>query len=208
MLTYKTAKGKKMEKRVESFRTHLQINCNKISEPERQAIFTIFYQLANYDLQSNFIASCIKKNNPNRVKMNALSKKNYVTIITLLNLRVCKEYFLNTLAISNKRCTTVCQKISAEGFVQTDQRGKHTPSNKVNDSKRSDVIRHIKQFPRYCSYYSRSQNDNTKYLSYCLNIKKMYELYCEWCYENEKVTARLICFDLQKSLQRRAASYN
>nr|CAH7733183.1 unnamed protein product [Callosobruchus chinensis] len=146
---YKTAKGKETQKK--------QYNCNNISEQERQTIFKKFYQLGNYDLQSNFIASCIKKNNPCRVKADALAKKNYVTIITLLNLRVCKQFFLNTLSISNKRFTTVCQKISAEGFVQTDQRGKHTPSNKIDNMRRCEVIEHIQKFPRYRSHYSISK---------------------------------------------------
>nr|CAH7738507.1 unnamed protein product [Callosobruchus chinensis] len=95
---YKTAKGKETQKKqLKAYEHTCRYNCNKISEQERQTIFKKFYQLGNYDLQSNFIASCIKKNNPCRVKADALAKKNYVTIITLLNLRYAKKYLLKVL---------------------------------------------------------------------------------------------------------------
>ncbi|KAJ8931954.1 hypothetical protein NQ314_015085 [Rhamnusium bicolor] len=159
--TYETAKGK-----------------------NRETIFHESYKLESYDLQSNFIASCLKKYPPTRKKIGATSSKQYVTNISLMNLRVCKQFFLNTLGITNRKFTTVCNKISKEGFVQTDQRGKHQPSNKIDEQRRNYVISHIQMFPRYRSHYSRSQNASTRYLSQDLNIKKLYALYCDSCTES------------------------
>nr|CAH7763941.1 unnamed protein product [Callosobruchus chinensis] len=59
---YKTAKAKETQKKqLKAYEHTCRYNCNKISEQQRQTIIKKFYQLGNYDLQSNFIASCIKK---------------------------------------------------------------------------------------------------------------------------------------------------
>lgn len=184
---YKTAKGEIVKQReMKLLEQTCRYECEKISENDARTIFAKFYALENYDLQTNYIVSCVKKVCPKRIKADAHSSKSYVTQIFLMGFRVCKQFFLNTLAITNRRFTTVCNKISKEGFVQTDQRGKHPPSNKISEQRRNDVISHIKMFPRYRSHYSRSQNAASRYLSPDLNIKKMYSLYCEWCLELDK----------------------
>lgn len=119
------------------------------------------------------------KKAPTRRKQGAVTTKSFVTKITLCNYRVCKEFFLKTLDILNRRFATVSNKISQEGFVELDKRGKHPPRNKLPIEKKNEVVAHNNQFPRYKSHYSRAQNENTRYLSETLNISVLYRLYCE-----------------------------
>lgn len=188
---YKTKKGKTIKKREMEYWEHdCRYDCMKISENHGISIFTKFYELQTYDLQTNYIGSCIKKVPAKRVKAEARYHKEFVTHIVLMGVRVCKTFFLKLLGITNRRFNTVCNKLSKEGFLQADQRGKHPPSNKINKERRDDVISHIKMFPRYKSHYSRLQNSASRYLATDLNIKKMYSLYREWCSELNKLPVK------------------
>lgn len=72
-------------------------------------------------------------------------------------------------------------KETVEGsFVQSDQRGRHTPFNKTSDELLEGVRRHINSFPRVESHYCR-KSSTRQFLGADLNIQKMYRLYQEWC---------------------------
>lgn len=61
-----------------------------------------------------------------------------------------------------------------------DQRGKHTNrKNKITERIKLQIKTHILNFPRYISNYSRSDNQNKRYLSTELSIAKIYNLYIE-----------------------------
>lgn len=63
-----------------------------------------------------------------------------------------------------------------------DSRGKAS-SRKIDDS---DVVGHIKSFPCYQSHYTRKDNENKRYISPDLSIKKMYDLYKQKCESENK----------------------
>ncbi|XP_046988364.1 uncharacterized protein LOC124594055 [Schistocerca americana] len=65
-----------------------------------------------------------------------------------------------------------------------------TPGNKIDEAKVGLIKEHIKRFPKYSSYYSRQKAPNKKYLAGNLNLKKMYQLYKEFCEEKETEPAR------------------
>ncbi|KAK5649801.1 hypothetical protein RI129_000830 [Pyrocoelia pectoralis] len=153
-------------------------------------MFTKFYEIETYALQTQYLASCVNKTEVKRHKKQAVSQKGFTTILRLMNFRVCKEFFLRTFDISNRRLRVICQKKSEEGFTEPDKRGSHTPSNKISTDIKNDVITHINMFPRYKSHYSRSQNNSTKYLAEDLNIKKMHCLYKEWCVERNRPSVK------------------
>lgn len=164
--------------------------CNEnISETKRQELFEKFYKLPTYDLQTAYLSTCIFKVAPKRRKSN--KPRNFSTKIMLLNKRVCKEFFLRTFDISNRRFTMVYKKTNDLGMCEVDQRGKQPSVNKIDQDSRNFIIQHIKQFPRYRSHYSQKDNSDTRYLSPELNISKMYSLYKEKCVESNKVPTKL-----------------
>ncbi|KAK5648067.1 hypothetical protein RI129_002959 [Pyrocoelia pectoralis] len=189
--------------------------CNEnIPETKRRELFKEFYKLSSYDHQTAFLSSCVKKMEIKR-KKGIIHNKNYSTCITLLNTRVCKEFFLKTFDISNKRFTFVCKKTNHLGMAQPDKRGKGKNHRKMNEENRTFVITHIKMFPRYKSHYSRKSNSETKYLSSNLNIKKIkVQLAIHQSKAERAINAKkhdivansnnpdtvVVCFDLQQTL--------
>ncbi|CAG9763453.1 unnamed protein product [Ceutorhynchus assimilis] len=185
---YVALNGKEIRKReLKPYNHRCRYGCDKIEEERRKLLFEKFYSLQSYDLQTQYLASCITKSAPKRPNRNAVSQKQFTTIITLMGTRVCKKFFLKTFDITNRRFGIVCQKKNADGFTDTDKRGHHAPKNKIDAVTRNNVITHIKMFPRYKSHYSQSQNGNTSYLPEDLCIRKMYSLYKIWCNETKNI---------------------
>ena len=155
------------------------------TEEVRMSIFSDFWSLGHkqngWDLQTSFIASCITKRIPKRHNRHAASQKNVSTTITLKNYRVCKQFFLCTLNISQKRFYNVVSKYRETGVSHTDQRGRHPPVNKLTEDTIDLVKEHINSFPKFISHYTRKDNPNRKYLSPELNLSKMYILYKDFC---------------------------
>lgn len=177
-------------KSVKAYNHTCRYKCtDNFSEETRNRIFSDYWDLGKkpngWDLQTAFIASCIKKNIPKMHRQNATLRKNVSISITLQNKRVCKEFFLKTLDISRKRFYNVTQRKKESEVSQMDQRGLHVPGNKINTEFLNLVKEHINSFPKYISHYTRKDNPNRKYLSGDLNVSKMYKLYKEFCAEKE-----------------------
>lgn len=173
-------KGKVRRKKVcREFIHSCRYDCKTFTQEERQRIFEKFYNMSSTAVQNQFLASCIVKTHVKRKKEGG--NKTYSTEIFLINRRVCREFLLRTLDISDSKFKTTCKKIDSDKFLETDRRGYTLATNKISECARSDVIQHIQSFPRYTSHYSRSENPNTRYLSADLNIRKMYSLYKELC---------------------------
>jgi hypothetical protein len=163
----------------------------RISERERQDIFNGYWSAEkSNDIKRQYIRSCIDKHeiarsrkrdeNSGKSRTTTLS---YSFIVHNQKINVCKVMFLNTLCISNKVVVNVLKKTEEGGLVQTDLRGKHTPSNKTPTATIDSVKSHISSFPCYESHYSREKTKK-KYLGPELTIAKMYTLYTEYCLEN------------------------
>ena len=100
--------------------------------------------------------------------------------------RVCKSFYLSTLAISQKMVCNVHQKKNKlTGMLKLDGRGKHDKHAKVSDEQKNGVISHIDSFPVIESHYCRAKT-NKKYLEAGLRIQKMYDLYKEKCIRENK----------------------
>lgn len=160
------------ERSLVKFDHSCRYKCNiNFPEKTRQELFGNFYKLPTYDHQTAYLSSCIKKIEVGRKSQNP--KRRFSTQITLLNKRVCKECFLKTFDITNRRFTSVCKKTNHLQMCEPDQRGKGPSKRKLSHETRRLVLEHIQKFPKYSSHYSRQENANTKYLSPDLTLKKM-----------------------------------
>ena len=78
--------------------------------------------------------------------------------------RVCKSFYLSTLAISQKMvCNVHEKKNKLIGMLKPDGRGKHNTHAKVSDEQKNGVISHIDFFPAIESHCCRAKA-NKKYL--------------------------------------------
>lgn len=165
-------------------------DCNQnITVTSQKAIFDDFWKLGTWELQTSFLNGVIEIENVKRKSQLATHHKNVSCIYKLGGFRVCKQFFMKTLDVSNKRLQNVVnkKKVASSGIACRDQRGKKGPTNKI-PQERIDVIQeHINKFPRYVSHYSREKTSNVKYLDPRLDLKKMYTLYVSFCQEEKHV---------------------
>lgn len=180
--------------------TGLQCNCNqkcheKIVHDRQKQLFSKFYTLANFDLQSAYLCSLIhvviKARSYRRVRDttsdqpagNITSKpKEFSRLYHLPDangkyIRVCKSFFKQVLKVSDGRFTRVLKNKPNGDPAPIDKRGRHTPSNKTPDRKVNQVKDFINTFPKYDSHYTRHKSETRQYLPPHLNLSIMYSDY-------------------------------
>ena len=91
--------------------------------------------------------------------------------------RVCKQFFLKTLDISDKLVRCMLSKKEHCSFKSVDRRGKHVPANKTESVR---IKHHIQSFPTVDSHFKR-KNTQRKFLERGLSISRMYDLYRDKC---------------------------
>lgn len=82
--------------------------------------------------------------NVKRRKTDSTVERKFSSNIFLLNKRVCKQFFLKTFDISNKRFTSICRKTNHLGVVKPDKRGKGQTHRRISSERRTSIIRHKK----------------------------------------------------------------
>lgn len=96
-----------------------RFDCHRFSESERKVIFDQYYGLGDRCLQWQFITNSIVDHVPNRRPNKPKTKRfhTYVYSFALgeIKLRVCKEFFTNTLGISNRIIDTALRKSDTNG---------------------------------------------------------------------------------------------
>jgi len=79
------------------------------------------------------------------------------------NILVCKKFFINTFNISIGRIDRV---LKAHDNIPKDMRGQIDGScRRTSELVTNTVIEHIKSFPAFESYYTRSQNPERMFLN-------------------------------------------
>ena len=176
------------------------IGCNskcheKISNRDRDRVFEGFWHLANVDRQRDFISRHIKCTKAKRQTTHRRKHSfEYNLEIRGSKFRVCKTFFLHTLAISKTVVENTMKKKTDVATVLTDRRGKHMKQRKISDDVRANIRQHIQMFPTVPAHYVR-KDSNRKYLEGNLSITKMYSLYQEWCIENGYTMAKKWLYD-------------
>jgi hypothetical protein len=108
----------------------------------------------------------------------------YFFIKYYVEIRVCKNFFLRTLCISNGPVNTaLTEKSELTGeFIGNDKRGGETALNKTKPEVIDKIKSRTEKFPTQESHYHR-KTSNRNYLDPKLSVRKMYELFVEHCQE-------------------------
>ncbi len=166
---------------------------NHFSVQDRQTLLDSFWNLGSSERRWNSISALVNKQVPaRRTGVLGSNSRRKATLIYHLRkrdgeiVRVCKDFFLRTLCISEKMVFTALEKQDDCGNVPTacDQRGKHGMQafreNIPTIEAKNTVRQHIKSFPVVESHYCRSQvAGSRRYLEATLSLAKMCDLYCE-----------------------------
>lgn len=193
--SYTNSKGRQLEARkVQPPCRKCRLKCSdKISEEERLKINNAFWGMGNINQQREFIVRHTKKIEPKYryVRTGSTRSKNFSFHFQIhnTNVRVCKQMFLGTLSVSNRYLQTSWSKMSEEGAISIDMRGKHNNRKRLDEQVEMEIREHIMSFDRVESHYCRSRT-NREYLDGSLNISLMYELYKAKCLETGKQFAK------------------
>ncbi|XP_037300938.1 uncharacterized protein LOC119191153, partial [Manduca sexta] len=164
----------------------------KLTEDIRQRIFDMFWSIGDHSRQWDFLARYAVRAEKKRFTVEKENSKRLHTIsyflprsqgdnIETTKISVCKTMFLRTLSISFNFVYTALEKSDkGNGFIETDQRGKHINHPKIiNEDIVRSVIDHVEAFSPVESHYTRKKSSK-KYLEGSLSFPKMFKLYNEW----------------------------
>lgn len=182
---YCNTKGKVMKRRDvrnETCRPNCCFKCTeKITEVDRKLIHRQFWQLSD-SKKPHFFSKYVKNVKPSRKRTKAENsgKQNvfqYYFEISSDTTRVCKEFFCNTLDISQQRVYYFFKQIQNQvtNVPRSPKKGKNTKRITLPE-KIQEIRNHIQSFPTVDSHYCRA-NSQKQYLEATLIISKMYDLY-------------------------------
>ncbi|XP_071554876.1 uncharacterized protein [Temnothorax nylanderi] len=166
---------------------------DKIDEKERGELHKAFWRTCTWQQRKQHIALCVKESPKQRTRLRNIqserspSRYRQVTFTYSLLLKgkfitVCKPMFLSTFAVSEKFVRHVMKKkrMSADGIIGPDQRGRHTPKTKKSENVKERVREHIRSFP--IEKPTDLKNHSGKcYLDSNLNIATMHKSYVLKC---------------------------
>lgn len=158
-----------------------------INEESRMNIFRLFWdENKNWENKRQFILTCVKEKAVERQRIRSddgvATKKRektrlYHFIIDDDSKEVCQKFFLGTLGVSVTFVTNALRKSNC-GMTLDDQRGKKEPRNKIKEELKNKIRKHIEEFPKYESHYSREKTKR-EYLGSHLTVEKLYSLFAE-----------------------------
>ncbi|XP_076753715.1 uncharacterized protein LOC143425099 [Xylocopa sonorina] len=162
----------------------------KVNEMARKELHNFFWKTFNWEQRKQCVALSVKESPKQRTRCRGNVKSGHRRQVTftyslLLNgefITVCKCMFLSTFALSEKFVRHVMDKkrISPEGIIGPDQRGKHSPKTKKTENVKDRVREHIKSFPTEKSTDPLNCTGK-RYLDSKLSIVAMHKLYISKC---------------------------
>ena len=141
-----------------------KFNCAlKIDKETQKNIFGDFYKLDKNGKHAFISQTSICSSVSGESKRKKLSYS-YFLLKEKDSYRVCKNFYLSTLAVSQKMVYNVHdKKDKVTGILKADGRGKHNKHHRVSEDQREEVIAHINSFPVVDSHYCRAKTKK-KYL--------------------------------------------
>ncbi|KAJ8724558.1 hypothetical protein PYW08_016032 [Mythimna loreyi] len=166
-----------------------KLKCHEnVNEETRMAIFNQYYgKDMTWQLQKQFIVSRVTEKPVARRygngKEQRMFTRDYTFLVNDIPVKVCKPFFLNTLAISGKvvhRSLTMVRK----GMSLDDRRGRHPSANKTPEETKDTVRKHLAKMSQQC-LQQKSQ------ISSSPEITKLYSKYLSFC-EKECIPKNIV----------------
>ncbi|XP_072945369.1 uncharacterized protein [Epargyreus clarus] len=197
---YISRRGKYVpERRVKNTKDCLKTckyKCNeRINDVDRQHIFKAFYSL-NANEKKHFLLNTTERN---YVKHNKVSDGNnkrkysfkYFFLVRAVRYTVCKNFYLGTLAISQKPVYNVHMGKSDMNLPKPDGRGLSEASTHSIPSEIKDAVRkHIMSFTTVDAKPIRQFSRKKQYLESGLSIKQMFTMYYNDCVKDNLVPVK------------------
>lgn len=170
------------------------------SDDDRKFLCEHYWQIKDYASKKQFLLYHVIPTAIKRMATNTRDNKHrkvsnaYYFTKNEEKLRVCKDFFLKTLCISNGPVNQALKNRNEFGhFVGKDKRGSQEPVNKTSPEVEQRIIQHINSFPRLESHYCRKKS-RRQYLDSNLTLAKMYELYKDQLKSTGEIPASLFVY--------------
>lgn len=164
-----------------------KFKCGEIfSSNERYQVFETYWHMADLQAQRRFIYSNMTTLEPKYRYIRVGSTRqnfNHGYYLPRENkrIRVCKVFFMNTLAVSDKTIRTVVKKTCNLMDDQLKEcRGKHDNHHKLCSNLTDGVKVHINSIPRIESHYCRAQTKR-EYIEGGYTVAALHRDYVELC---------------------------
>lgn len=138
------------------------------------------FRAFNHEKQNIYLRGCVKiipaakrRHPPRTDEPKPRSSFEFTVTVDRRSIKCCKGAFCHLHNIKRSRLTKKVLNFTAS---LADGRGKHDNHPKVTDEVRNKMREHIRSFPARESHYSRSKNEQKKYLDANLSITKMHQL--------------------------------
>ncbi|CAG5043471.1 unnamed protein product [Parnassius apollo] len=170
--------------------------CNeRINDVDREHIFKAFYSL-NTNEKKHFLLNTTERNYVKRNKSVDSNHKRqysfkYFFLVRGVRYTVCKNFYLGTLAISQKPVYNVHSGKSDMNLPKPDGRGQSEASAHSLPSEIKDRVRkHIMSFTTIDSKPVKQFSRKKQYLESKLSIKQMYTMYFSDCNKENLVSVK------------------
>lgn len=176
-----------------------------ITESQRQELLNDYWTLGNIERQWSFILQSMEEVKPThryvRIDENGIQAPkrgtNNAFFFTLLGkkIRVCKIFYINTLAINNRPIETALKKKNKQTNVTLlkDNRGCHSNHAHVDDTLKNAARDFIKAIPKIESHYIRAKS-NKHYIDGSKTISDIHRDYVEHCKNNNMAFVNYVMF--------------
>ena len=163
-----------------------QNGCATINEDDRKKIFDNYYRMNNSQRQKDWLLSCTQQIPVKRKRTkNAISRRlytiEYSVTVEGVRRKVCLQFLLKTLDISQMSVRYTLKNCSSTGTVKKDMRGHHRPHNKTEEDKEEEVKGFIKTFPAVPSHYCRQKTKKLYLPAEVRNATNFYRMYKSDC---------------------------
>lgn len=166
--------------------TNCRLKCNnKISDADRELIFKAFYSLTANE-KKHFLLNTTERQKTKPMRMGTNPKRQYsfkyFFLIRGVRLTVCKNFYLGTLAISQKPIYNVHLSKTDLNIPKPDGRGLTATSIHGLPSAVKDQVRsHILSFRTADNLPIKQFSRKKQYMEPNLTIKQMYMMYVNDC---------------------------
>lgn len=173
-----------------------KFKCNeRINDIDRQHIFKAFYSL-NTNEKKHFLLNTTERNYVKHSKSSDGNHKRkysfkYFFLVRGVRYTVCKNFYLGTLAISQKPVYNVHSGKTDMNLPKPDGRGLSEASAHALPSEIKDRVRkHIMSFTTMDSKPVKQYSRKKQYLESNLSIKQMYTMYFSDCSKENMVSVK------------------
>lgn len=164
---------------------------DQFSSVERLTLFDNYWKTGDLTAQRHFISDNMTTIEPKyRYVRVGSTRQNFNHAYFFpqhgRRIRVCKVFFMNTLAISDKTIRTVVKKNSERIGLMQENRGKHGNQFQLEAALKDGVKAHINSIPRIESHYCRARTKR-QFIEGNLSIATLHRLYVDKCKEENKL---------------------